>query len=206
MVSKVFKNLQKPSYFKHQQLRRWFLLLQSNQPSLWVWDWESFRDTGLWALNWAKSLAKWDEWGHSVCQSSSSSHISLIRRHWKKYRAFGIWQRRGWIRDAFHLGLAGRMPVVCNHFEKCLIFISFWVRRGETELEQERGRERERQKPKQAPGCQHRARCRAWTHEPWDHDLSWSWTLNRLRHQGARVITVCYLLVRAAEWGQPLGC
>ena len=37
-------------------------------------------------------------------------------------------------------------------------------------------RERETQNPKQAPAlnCQHRGRCGAWTHQPWDHDLSWS--------------------------------
>ena len=26
--------------------------------------------------------------------------------------------------------------------------------------------------PKQAPYCQHRAQCKSWSHEPWDHDLS----------------------------------
>ena len=33
--------------------------------------------------------------------------------------------------------------------------------------------------------CQHRARCGAWTHEFWDHDLSRSWTLNWLSHPRA---------------------
>ena len=36
-------------------------------------------------------------------------------------------------------------------------------------------------------GCQHRARHGTWTHELWDHDLSWSQTLNRLSHTGAPV-------------------
>ena len=36
----------------------------------------------------------------------------------------------------------------------------------------------------QALSCQHRAWHRAQTHEPWDHDLSWSWTLNQLSHPG----------------------
>ena len=33
---------------------------------------------------------------------------------------------------------------------------------------------RERENLKQALHCQHRARCGAWTHKPWDRDLSWS--------------------------------
>ena len=41
------------------------------------------------------------------------------------------------------------------------------------EYEQGRGRVRGRENPKQAPWCQRRARCRAWSHELWDHDLSW---------------------------------
>ena len=47
-------------------------------------------------------------------------------------------------------------------------------------------RERETQNPNrlQALNCQHRARCGAWTHELWDHDLSWSQTLNQRSHSG----------------------
>ena len=37
----------------------------------------------------------------------------------------------------------------------------------------------------QALSCQHRAQCRARTHEPWHHDLSQSRTLNLLSHLGA---------------------
>ena len=36
----------------------------------------------------------------------------------------------------------------------------------------------------QDPSCQHRAWPGARTHEPWDHDLSWSRMLNRLSHPG----------------------
>ena len=36
----------------------------------------------------------------------------------------------------------------------------------------------------QALSCQHRAQCEAWTHEPQDHDLSPSLTLNQLSHRG----------------------
>ena len=37
----------------------------------------------------------------------------------------------------------------------------------------------------QALSCQHRAWCRAQTHQLWDHDLSWSRKLNQLSHLGA---------------------
>ena len=65
-----------------------------------------------------------------------------------------------------------------------LTFIHYW--KIETEHEQGRGRKRGRhriQSRLQALSCQHRARHRAWTHKPWDHDLSWSRTLNRLSPQ-----------------------
>ena len=39
----------------------------------------------------------------------------------------------------------------------------------------------------QTLSCQHRAWCGARTYEQWDHDLSWSWTLNRLSHLGASI-------------------
>ena len=47
-------------------------------------------------------------------------------------------------------------------------------RERERERDRERQRETERDNPKQDPHCQHRTRCRAWTHEPWNHDLSWN--------------------------------
>ena len=46
-------------------------------------------------------------------------------------------------------------------------------------------RERETQNPKQALGCQHRARRGAQTHGLQDRDLSQSRLLNRLSHPGA---------------------
>ena len=58
----------------------------------------------------------------------------------------------------------------------------------ETECERGRGRERGRHRIGSrlwALSCQYRARCRSRTHEPWDHDLSQIWTLNRLSHPGA---------------------
>ena len=51
-----------------------------------------------------------------------------------------------------------------------------------------RGRKKERENPKQAPSYQRRARRGAWTHEPWDHDLTWSQTHNRLSHPSAPLI------------------
>ena len=56
---------------------------------------------------------------------------------------------------------------------------------SEREKESKWGRgkkKRERENPKQAPCSQHRAQCRAWTHEPWDHDLSWSQPFSHLNH------------------------
>ena len=53
---------------------------------------------------------------------------------------------------------------------------------------QRRGREREGDRiwsRLQALSCQHRDRRGAQTHKLWDHDLSWSQTLNRLSHPGA---------------------
>ena len=46
------------------------------------------------------------------------------------------------------------------------------------ERARERAREGQRENPKQAVCCQHRAQCGAWTHEPWDYDLSWNQELD----------------------------
>ena len=70
-----------------------------------------------------------------------------------------------------------------------LMFIYFWNR--ETEHEWGRGRERGRHRIKsrlQALSCQHRAQRGARTHKPWDHDLSWSRTVNRLSHPDALLL------------------
>ena len=67
-----------------------------------------------------------------------------------------------------------------------LMLIYFWERQTECKLG--RGRERGRHRiwsRLQALSCQHRARHGARTHEPYDHDLSWSQMLNRLSHPGA---------------------
>ena len=71
-------------------------------------------------------------------------------------------------------------------FFKFITFIYFW----ETEWKRERGRERGRYSRSrlQALSHQYRAQCGAWTHKPWDHDLSWSWTLNWLSHSDTPVV------------------
>ena len=55
----------------------------------------------------------------------------------------------------------------------------------------EKERETQKLKQLQAQSCQHRAQWGAQTHEPWDHDLSWSRMLNWLSHPGAPF--VCFL-------------
>ena len=73
-------------------------------------------------------------------------------------------------------------------FKIFLKFIYFWERERETDCEWGRGRERGRHRiwsRIQALSCQHRDWRGARTHEPWDHDLSRSRTLNWLSHPGA---------------------
>ena len=72
----------------------------------------------------------------------------------------------------------------------CFLFILERKRETDRQTEHEQGRSRVREGHRigsrlQALSSQHRARCWAWTHQPWGHDLSWSWTLNRLSHPGA---------------------
>ena len=60
----------------------------------------------------------------------------------------------------------------------------------ERERERERGRERGRHRiwsRLQALSWQYGAWCGAQTREPWDYELSWSWTLNWLSHPGSPI-------------------
>ena len=73
-------------------------------------------------------------------------------------------------------------------FKKCLFIFE---RASETERKQ--GRDSKRGTHKiwsrlPAPSCQHRAWRGAWTHKPWDHDLSQSRMLNRLSHSGVPIL------------------
>ena len=68
--------------------------------------------------------------------------------------------------------------------KKLFFNVYFWERdRTRGERCRERGRRRIWSRL-QALSCQHRAWHGAGTHEPRDHDLSWSWTLNWLSHPG----------------------
>ena len=102
-------------------------------------------------------------------------------------------------------------PLIIIILKFFLMFIYFWDR--ERQSASGRGAERGRHRiPSrlQAPSCQHRAWCRAWTHEPWDHDLSWSQTLNRLSHLGTPVIlfisvlTNCLAVISSWKWRRNL--
>ena len=78
--------------------------------------------------------------------------------------------------------------IITNQKNSLHIFFNvyFWDR--ETEHEWGRGREGGRRRiwsRFQALSCQHRARCGAQTHKPWDHDLSRCRMFNRLSHPGA---------------------
>ena len=81
------------------------------------------------------------------------------------------------------------------------IFLLFIFER-ERECVCKQGRDRERGRHRirsrlQALSCQHRARCMARTHEPWDHDLSQSRTLSRLSHPSAP--TTCFLKLESLK-------
>ena len=72
---------------------------------------------------------------------------------------------------------------------KFIYFVRYIERAWACAFMQERGRERRRENSKQAPCCQHRALRGAWSHEPWDHDLSW------LSHSGTPENDSFYLIV-----------
>ena len=90
------------------------------------------------------------------------------------------------------------------------MFIYFWERQREIEYKEGRTRERGRRRiwsRLQALSCRRGAWCGAWTHELWDHDLSRSRTLNRLRHPGApsllflkKIFNVYFEGERDREW------
>ena len=116
----------------------------------------------------------------NTCKALSQNDYTVLHSH----------QRRVMIPNVPH-------PVML-HLKNLLMFIYFWQRERERERETEyqaggrRGRARGRHRIRsrlQALSCQHRARRRARTHRPWDHDLSRSWTLNPLSHPGAPHVT-----------------
>ena len=81
--------------------------------------------------------------------------------------------------------------------------IYLFLRERERETECKQGRDRERGSHRirsrfQAPHCQHRGWHGAWTHKPWDQNLSWSRTLNRLSHPGS---SACFLFKASVCFG-----
>ena len=106
-----------------------------------------------------------------------------------------------------NVGLDHLAKVVFVRFLHCKVShffnVYFWrrerVRAGEGQ--RERGKHRIQSRI-QALSCQHRARHGAWTHEPWDHDLSPSRTLNLLSHPSVPnsfYLTKIFLLTKKEE-------
>ena len=103
----------------------------------------------------------------------------------------------------------GWEPLMKNSFPQmitCLIFFYCLFLREKRVHTSRRGAEREGDTESQAgsrlqaPSCQHRAQCGAWTHEPWDHDLSQSWMLNWLSYVGApRLFKFIFILREIAS-------
>ena len=89
---------------------------------------------------------------------------------------------------------ATQTPLLC--FILMFVCLLVYKREIETEAECEQGmgrkRETEFEAVSKALHCQHRAWCGAWTHELWDHDLSWRWTLNNWAIQ---VPLLCFILI-----------
>ena len=87
-------------------------------------------------------------------------------------------------RDSYHTGFF----VGGGSF---LFFKLLFTLERERETEHERGRKEggghRMWNRLQALSCQHRARCGAQTHKPWDHDLSRCQMLNQLSHPGAPI-------------------
>ena len=99
------------------------------------------------------------------------------------------WERERWGRvDDFSVSQTLLLLLVCNAY--------LFFRERETEHEQGRGKERGRHRLRsrlQAPSCQHRVLGGARTHVLWDHDLSWSGTLDWLSHPSTPQTLVIYM-------------
>ena len=83
-------------------------------------------------------------------------------------------------------------PLFFFFFNFSFLHLFIFERQRETQHKWGRGREQRHriQSRIQSPSWQHRARRRARTHKPWDHDPSWRLTLNRLSHPGAPPVTL----------------
>ena len=92
------------------------------------------------------------------------------------------WPQQWW--PPCYFGCCVLLPPVCiilntvlpfQDSESYQIFFLRFIFERETEHEQGRDRERGRHRIRsrlQVLICQHRNQCGAWTHKPWDHDLS----------------------------------
>ena len=85
------------------------------------------------------------------------------------------------------------------------IFLNFLIFERETETEHEVGAGKRKRKSRiwsglQAPNWQHRAQCRAWSHEQWDRDPSGSRMLNHLSHPGAPPSVISKVTVYFITW------
>ena len=75
--------------------------------------------------------------------------------------------------------------IFCQVLEELCLFVCLFLREREHKPGRVRGRGRHRIRSRlQSLSCQHRAQRGAWTHEPRDHDMSQSQTLNQLSHPG----------------------
>ena len=74
---------------------------------------------------------------------------------------------------------------------KIFFNVYFWERERKRERVHmvERQRMRETENLKQSLCCHHKAWLGTQTHQPWDHDMSRSWTFNWLSHPSAMTMT-----------------
>ena len=138
------------------------------------------------------------EAGNMSCRETNAKRVQKLRK--------GLLPRKQQNRqDSIELGISDRFwrkgqlciqrsRKVSKQEGPIFFFNVLFIFETETEHEQGRDRERGRHRSKagcrlQALSCQHRVGRGARTQEPWDHDLSQSWTLNQLSHPGTPRVT-----------------
>ena len=115
---------------------------------------------------------RWESWRKTTCRQASKSKprglelivqgswgLSGLSASWSQLR---LWSHGSWVQASWSL----------------LNKIYLFLREREREQAGEGHTKGKRENPKQAPHCQQGAQCGAWTHEPWDHDLSWNLQLD----------------------------
>ena len=137
---------------------------------------------------------KQGEWKSSNSTASQFSWLSHVLVTLYKLLTFSkpqstrLWKRDN---DNHFKGLFWKL----HYFFKCLFIFEKGRERETDRAWAGEGSKRGTEDPKQALCWQQRAQCRAWTHKPQDHDLSWSQMLNQLNHPG----TSHYLLNTGGE-------